>query len=198
MRIPVLYVLLWFAAGPDPGGVRIEPPAVDPRRPDPLTVAAEPPILSIQPGDPAPDFSFVGLDGRWRSLRDLTAHGALLLVVAPHQAQLRALDRARDSLLDIGVLPVAVLDVRPNRARLLVQQLGLRYTVVPDARRIVASQLDSVHPLTLAPVPSWFLVDRTRKVRALKRGVRLERDFASLAARALALPLPDAVPPAGR
>jgi peroxiredoxin len=197
VRIPVLFVVVWLAAGTDPGGVRIEGPA-DRIGSEPMRAASEPPLAAVQYGDPAPDFSFMAHDGSWRRLSDLTSRGPVLLLLAPNESQLRALDRERDALGDLGVAPAAVIELRPHQARALTRRLGLRYTVVPDARRIVASQLNAIHPHTLGTVPSWFVIDGGRKVRGLRRGQRLERGFSAVAAQALDLPLPDATRPSGR
>jgi peroxiredoxin len=199
MRGPVLFLMIWLAAGTDPSGVSVDAPSGDPWRNAPLAVETpEPPNTAIEVGAPAPDFSYLAADGRWRRLRDLTAHTSVLLVIAPHESQLRALERERDALLRLGVMPVAVLDARPNAVRKLADRLRLRYTVVADARHIIASQFNAVNPANLTTVPSWFVVDKSRTVRALRRGARLDRDCTTVAARALGLPLPDGVAPATR
>jgi peroxiredoxin len=159
--------------------------------------AYEPPAAVIVVGTTAPDFSFQTVEGSWRHLHDLLSEGPVLLVFGAREAELRALERERNALLDLGVMPVAIVDGRPGRVASMVRRMGLASLVVPDARHVVASQFNLVQPPTLAPVPAWFVIDRQARVRRLQRG-RLPSTYASQTAQALGLPLPGATVPASR
>lgn len=150
--------------------------------------AAEPPSAPLMVGDVAPDFTWQADSRRHVSMRQVLEHGAVLLVFAPDDAHLASLQRERDGLLDLGVVPVAVVPHRSGTAESRARKLGLAYTVVPDNRRIVAGQYGAVDEMRQSMVPSWFVVDRRGQVRALGRGGIPEQNLARLAATVLAIP----------
>ena len=68
-------VALWLALGVGPDTGNLANPTVDSRRNDAPALRVgtpEPPATEVAPGEPAPDFSFQGTDGRWRHLHDLS------------------------------------------------------------------------------------------------------------------------------
>ena len=158
----------------------------------------EPPAAEVRVGDRAPDFSYQSFDGRWRNLHDLRAQGPVLLVIAPSEPQLRAIERERERLLDYGIVAVAVLDIPPRAAASLVKRFELRYSVLADPRRVIAEQFNAVGGRTNAAMPAWFVIDRRGLVRALDRGRLPEGEYAPTAARALGLPPPGIALPTGR
>jgi peroxiredoxin len=159
-------------------------------------IPPEPPASEVETGDPAPDFAYQAEDNRWRRLRDLLAQGPVLLVFGADPTVLAAIERERDAMLRLGVVPVALLDVRSGRAWATARRLGLRYPVLPDTRRVIAAQFRAVDPAGQSTVPSWFVVDRSRRVRGLRRGDLPKHGYASLAAMVLGLPDPGADVPA--
>ncbi|MBI1795790.1 MAG: redoxin domain-containing protein [Candidatus Eisenbacteria bacterium] len=150
----------------------------------------EPQASPVDLGDIAPDFSYQAADGRWQHLHDLLAQGPTLLVFGPTDVVLRAIERDRERLYDMGVVPVAVLDVRNGAARTTVEQLGLRYVVLADSRGVIAAQFNAVDGRTGREIPSLFVLDRKRRVRALMRTSLPARGYVSLAANALGIPEP--------
>ena len=187
-----------LAFGTDPSAAPLHQPA-------PATAAAtttvsarsqEPPATEVELGDVAPDFSYQAVDGRWRKLTDLRAYGPVLLVIAPDAVQLRALQREREQLLDLGVVPVAIADLKPNAAWSLVRELGLTYSVLADPRRVIAAQFNALDSRTQAASPAWFVVDRTGHVRACGHGSFPTGEYAPMASRALGIPEPGATKPA--
>lgn len=191
-----LFVLL--IAGTDPGGNAVstaKPPLSDPPVSLPLR-PPEPPQAQIGVGETAPDFSYQTQEGSWKNLHDLTAQGAVLLVFGAGETDLRALESERDALLDLGVVPVAVLDIRPKTAWSLAKKLGLRYTVLADPRRVIGLQFNSVDAATQSTVDGWFVVDRTRHVRGFWRGSLPQDGYRAPVARSLGIALPDAALPA--
>ncbi|TMQ68512.1 MAG: redoxin domain-containing protein [Candidatus Eisenbacteria bacterium] len=200
MLLPVVLMLahtmLSVGFGADGATLR---PASRPQAPSsPQGLGPEPPLAVVSAGEPAPNFSYQGTDGHWRGLRDLTDKGAVLLAFAPREHNLIRLQREREALLDLGVIPVALVELRPGSARSLVRRLGLTYTVLSDPRCVIASQFNVVDPITQSAVPSWFIVDRRGRVRALRRGSLPVSGYPTVAARALGLPLPGATLPSHR
>jgi peroxiredoxin len=200
MLLPVVLMLAqsMLTAGFNADGAELRP-APRPQTSSPLQgLGPEPPVAVVDVGEPAPNFSYQGADGHWRGLRDLIGQGAVLLVFAPREHNLIRLQREREALLDLGVVPVAVVEHRSGSARSLVRRLGLTYTVFSDPRCVIASQFNVVDPITQSAVSSWFVIDRRGKVRALRRGSLPISGYPAVAARALALPLPGATLPSHR
>jgi peroxiredoxin len=194
-------VLLCFflAAGGELGGPASTPSTFRERIPPSATVTApEPPTTEVRVGDPAPNFSYQAYDGHWRALQDLLGQGAVLLVFAPSDADLRHLQTEREGLLDLGVIPVAVADVRPGRAWSMVRRQNLQYSVIADPRRVIAEQFNAIDPLSHAAVPAWFVIDRQGTVRGLGHQRLPQGDTVALVAEKLGLPLPDLTRPATR
>lgn len=132
----------------------------------------------------APDFQYLGSDGRWRYLHDLRPLGHVLLVFEPGDAQLAALEREADSLLVQGVIPIAVFSGRESDNWSKIERLGLTYSLLSDPHGDLAAQFQIA--AVLAPrSPAWFLVDRDGRVRGLDRGTLPESGFADAAALAL-------------
>jgi peroxiredoxin len=192
--LPFSTLLLTMLLGPGVDGSRASHERTGlTRSPSAFATPAEPPAVEIQVGDPAPNFSYQGFDGRWMRLHHLLDQGPVLLVFDPGRDILSRLEEERESLLDLGVVPVAVVDSRPGAARSLAQRMGLRFTVLSDERLVIASQFNAVQSTVL--VPSWFVLDHHGKVRGLGRGRLPSAEYPRLCARALSLPLPGAVMP---
>jgi peroxiredoxin len=154
------------------------------------TLPPEPPSAEVELGDLAPDFAYQGDDNRWRRLHDLLQQGPVLLVFSTDPAVLTALERERDAMLKLGAIPVALLDVRNGVAWATARRHGLHYLVIPDSRRVIASQFHALDQNGERLAPSWFVVDRGGRVRALRRGSLPEQGYAQLTAIALGLPDP--------
>ncbi len=170
--------------------------AVDPHsRPSLSPASTEPAATVVLPGDVAPDVSWEAIGSRTLRLRDLRAHGHVLLLFSPTEAQLRALERDRDRLLSLRVVPAAVLDRSAAGAASLARRLALQFTVIPDPEGVIADQFNALDPATRRMAPAWFVVDHTGKVRALDRTRVPDGGFVPLASAALALPAPDAALP---
>lgn len=167
-------------------------PAVEPPTAQSLRLKPpEPPSAGVDVGDTAPNFSYQTEDNHWRRLRELLQQSPVVVVFGAGDADLRALDRQRDALLKLGVLPVAVLDVRNGSAWAAAHRLGLRYPVIPDPRRVIGGQFNVLDPSNQRTLPAWFVIDRRGFVRALRRGEIPDERFPRLAAGALGLPAPE-------
>ena len=185
-----------FAMGP--GDVADQPPGYTPdgaARNQPAR-PPEPPSTPVELGDRAPDFSFQGEDNRWRRLHDLLEQGPVFIVFGAESEVLQAIERERDAIIKLGVVPVALLDLKGRHAWAMAKRLGLRYLVIPDSRRVIAGQFNVVEASGQRTVPAWFVVDRSGSVRALRRGSLPLKGYPSRIASALALPDPGAGVPA--
>jgi peroxiredoxin len=190
----LLATLTLLAAFSDPMNDGVARPAntPDPTRATHSTGASmpEPGVALVRPGDPAPDFWYSAVDGHSGHLRDLLAQGPVLLVFGGGEPALVSLQRERDALIGLGVVPVAMADLRPGAVRSVSKRLALTFPVLPDPRAITASQFNSLDPATTHPLPAWFVIDRGGRVRALARGSHASGHWAQVASDALALPAP--------
>jgi len=158
----------------------------------------EPPVTEVCLGDVAPNFSYQGPDARWRRLRDLAAETPVLLVFGANDGVLRIIEGEREALMDLGVIPVAVVRSRLGAARSMVNRLGLRFTILADPQGVIAAQFNAFDPASGRHLPSWFVLDTRRRVRALGRQGLPLRGYAELVADALELPRKAATRPAAR
>jgi peroxiredoxin len=152
----------------------------------------EPPSANVDLGDRTPDFAYQGEDNKWRRLHDLLQQGPVLLVFGADPASLAAIEHERDAILKLGAVPAAVLDMRNRVAWATARRLGLRYLVIPDSRRVIATQFNAMDAGGERTAPAWFVVDRGGRVRALKRGTLPRQGYTARVAAALGLPDPDA------
>jgi peroxiredoxin len=163
-----------------------------------LRRAIDPPSTEVQLGDVAPNFSYRASDGHWRHLSDIVAQGRVLLAFGADEAALRVIERDRDSLVDLGVVPVALVEGRPSATQGLARRLDLHYAILADPGNIIAAQFNAVDPATGRQMPSWFVLDRKRCVRGLGRHGLPRYGYPGLAANALGLPLPGTIVPTAR
>ena len=109
-------------------------------------------------GDAAPDVTWEGPASRPQRLRDLRAQGHVLLVFSPTEAQLQALERDRDRLLDLRVVPAAVLDRSATASR--AWPAGSACTSPSSPTRGTSSPRSSTRstprPAALRPRGSWW------------------------------------------
>jgi len=149
----------------------------------------------IDSGSTAPDVSFEYASG-WMRLKDFRQMGHVLLVISPSKEQLVAIEHERNTLVDMGVVPVAVLDERPGTCRELQHSLQLGYTLASDTRRVIGAQFNALEPSSRADAPAWFVIDHKGRVRELGHGSWPEGTWTTTCANALGLPAPDAPRPA--
>lgn len=146
------------------------------------------PATEVCLGDVVPDFSYQGVDARWRRLRDLVRDHPALLVFGANEGTLRIIESEREALMDLGVMPVAVTGSRLGTTRAMIQRQDLRFTVLADPQGVIAAQFNAVDPASGRHLPAWFVIDSHRRVRALGRTELPMRGYAEMAADALGLP----------
>lgn len=154
--------------------------------------AAEPGPSIVQLGDQAPDFSYQAESGQWFKLHQLLQHGSVMLVFGPTESELLIMESECDSLYNVGVIPVAVLDRRTSSAVAMAHRLGLGFPVIADPQGSIASQFNLVGPPTVRAAPGWFIVDRAGRVRGFERRRLPDGGFTRIACDVLAIPSPDA------
>jgi peroxiredoxin len=186
-----LFLTLLLGGGPDLPGVGGGQRAIPTGPSRSFQNVAEPPSAQVDVGDPAPDFAYQGYDGRWMRLHHLLDHGPMLIVFGVTDGAMAQIEKEREPLLGMGVIPVAVLDRKSSVARALVGRLGLKFTVLADPRQVIASQFNAFDGERV--VPSWFVIDQRGKVRGLFRGRLPPGDYLRLCARSLGLPMPGTV-----
>ncbi len=170
-------------------GPEVAPPVPD--RPTRGAHTTEPPAAQLEVGDAAPDFSYLAPEGNWRKGRELLDHGPVLLVFGGSDADLKALEQARPQFLSIGVVPAAVVDLRPSSAAALSRRLRLGYPIVSDPMRAIAKLFNSLDPPSLTAAPSYFVVGADRVIMGLGHGRLPATDkLLALTARSLGRPLP--------
>lgn len=182
-----------LAADVAPMGAPVETRMQMPISPAP----ADPEPAMVVQGEPAPNFEYESESG-WRHLRDLLAQGNVLLVFGAEDDDLRSLAAERDDLYALGVVPVVVIDRRSGACWSLGRRFGLRFPLVPDPQRVIASQFNTLERRTRRTHAAWFLLDRAGRVRQLDRQELPASGWASLAASGLHLPARDAVFPVER
>ncbi|HKQ56324.1 MAG TPA: redoxin domain-containing protein [Candidatus Eisenbacteria bacterium] len=153
--------------------------------------ALETPATEVCLGDAAPNVAYQGADARWLRLKDITTQGAVLLVIGADQRTLRVLEQERETLMDLGVIPVAVLASRLGVVRATTARLGLRYTVIGDPQGVIAAQFNALDGATGRHLPAWFVLDAGMRVRGLGRKALPARGYSTLAAQALGVPEKD-------
>jgi peroxiredoxin len=186
----VLAIAVMLAAANDPTDRGAVPtpstgtsagPALHPR-------ALETPATEVCLGDVAPNVSYQGTDARWLRLKDITTQGAVLLVIGADERTLRVLEREREALMDLGVIPVAVLGSRLGVVRATAARLDLRYTVIGDPQGVIAAQFNALDGATGRHLPAWFVLDARLRVRGLGRKALPAHGYSTLAAEALGVP----------
>ncbi len=154
----------------------------------PTPVVAAP--ASPKTGDKAPDFVYQSHDYMRRSFRDMLAQGAVLLVFAPTEADLRSLDADREEMLARGVVPVAVLERPDTDVWKIVRRMNLEYSLLSDPRGAIAEEFGARDASGQHTTTAWFVVSADGRIRGCGRGA-LPRELATAAYAALGMPTGD-------
>ena len=189
--ITLLFATQVWAASPSP--MNSAPPQGTERRMlTPLSV--EPDAASLQISSPAPMFSYIATDGRWHRSDELLSRGPVLLMFAPTEQDLNAIQKLTPALEELGVRPVAVVNLPTRGASAISRKLGLTTTLVSDPMSAIANLYHSVEEGTGRHVPSYFVIDSHRMLRAMYFGPLPPAELmVASAARSLGRPLPESV-----
>ena len=121
------------------------------------------PLLSV--GTKAPDFQYQSYDALWQHLHNVLEHGDVLLVFGASDVDLRTLERERETLVQVGVLPLAVVEHNDRDVWASVRRLGLTYSLLADPKGAIGSQYGVFDASIGRSRSAWFVIDRKGKVR---------------------------------
>lgn len=186
--ISLLFATLVWAASPSP---MISPSPVDAGRRSISPASPEPDAATLQVGGPAPMFSYIGGDGRWHRSNELLASGPALVMFATTEDDLKALQKLNGAFEELGVRPIAVLDMSTRGTSALTRKLGITTVLVSDPMSAIAGLYHSIDPTTGRHSPSYFVIDAQRTVRAMYFGPMPPPELlVATSARGLGRPLP--------
>jgi len=186
----LLFATIVWAATPSP---MTSTPATD-RGGYLSPLSAEPEAATLQVSAPAPMFSYIGGDGAWHRAEDLLSRGPVLLVFAADDDELRAVQKYAPAFQELGVRPVAVMDLPTRGTAALTRRLSLTTTLVSDPMSAIAGLYHSIDRASGAHAPAYFVIDTRRTVRAMYYGPLPPAELLlATAARSLGRPLPASV-----
>jgi len=187
----LLFATIVWAANPSPM-TSTAPPATHGDAIMPLSI--EPDAATLQVSAPAPMFSYIGADGAWHRAEDLLSRGPVLLVFAAEDDDLRAVQKRAAAFEELGVRPVAVMDLPTRGTAALTRRLGLTTTLVSDPMSAIAGLYRTIDRTTGTHAPAYFVIDTRRTVRAMYYGPLPPAELLiATAARSLGRPLPASV-----
>jgi len=132
----------------------------------------------------APDFQYLGSDGRWKFLHDLRSEGHVLLVFEPADAQLMGIEREADSLRRQGVIPVAVFRRRASANWSAIERLHLTFSLLSDPRGDLTSEFQGA-AASGPPRPACYVVARDGRLCELEHDALPGSGFAEAVSAAL-------------
>jgi peroxiredoxin len=189
--ITLLFATQVWAANPSPMN---SAPAPGAERATVSPLSAEPEAATLQLASPAPMFSFIGADGRWHRSDELFSRGAVIVLFGADESDLAAIQRMTPAFDELGVRPVAVLDLPTRGTAALTRKLGLSLSLVSDPMSAIAGLYHSADPATGRNAPAYFVIDSRHVLRALYFGPLPPPELlVASAARALGRPLPSSI-----
>lgn len=151
----------------------------------------EPEAAPLQIGASAPMFSFLGADGRWHRFEELLTLGSVVVIFAPTDDDLAGVQSYRESLEQIGVRAVPILDLPTRKTSALAKKLGYDGTLLSDPMSAIAGLYHTINATSGAHVASYFVIDGKRSLRAMYYGpLPAPEILLATAARSLGRPLP--------
>ena len=191
--ITLLFATQVWAASPSP--MNSSPPArTEWRVLAPLSV--EPGAATLQVASQAPMFSYIGAEGRWHRSDELLSHGPIIILFAPEDRDLAAVEHLAAAFAELGVRPIAVMDMPTRGTSAVSRRLKLTTTLVSDPMSAIANLYHSVDVRTGRHAAAYFVVDSHRVLRAMHFGPLPPAELMlASAARCLGRPLPEATLP---
>ena len=156
-----------------------------------VAAAATPSVPTA--GSSAPDFTYQSSEHLWQNLHNVLEQGAVLLVFGASDANLRAIERERETLLERGILPMVVVERRDTDVWGVVRRLELTYSLLADPHGAIGEQYGVLDPASKRSHASWFAIDRAGRVCAHGEGELPISGWTSLAVQALGLPADGAI-----
>ena len=186
--IALLFATTVWAANPSPMNSPVAPPV---ERHGLTPLSPEPEAATLQVSGPAPMFSYIGTDGRWHRSDEFLSRGPMIVVFAPAEDDLVAIQHLSRVFDDLGVRPVAVLDLPTRGTAALTRKLQLTTALVSDPMSAIAGLYHSVDPATGEHAQAYFVIDSRRTLRAMYFGPLPPAELlVASAARGLGRPLP--------
>ncbi len=143
---------------------------------------------SLTVGNRAPDFQYQSYDAMWQHLHNVLEHGDVLLVFGASDVDLRTIERERESLLNSGVMPLAVVEHSDREVWASVRRLGLTFSLLADPKGAIGSQYGVFDPTIGHSRSSWFIIDVKGRVRQIGSDMP-SQGWPAMAATALGRPL---------
>ncbi len=143
---------------------------------------------TVAAGKRAPDFQYQSYDAMWQHLHNVLEHGDVLLVFGAGDVDLRTLERERETLVKLGVMPLAVVERGDRDVWASVRRLGLTFSLLADPKGVIGAQYGVFDAGIGHSRPAWFVIDVKGRVR--QSGAEMpSQGWPGLAATALGRPL---------
>jgi len=189
--ITLLFATQVWAANPSPMN---SAPAPDADRHQLSPLSPEPEAATLQIAEPAPMFSYIGADGRWHRSEELLSRGPVLMVFGASESDLVAAQRLVPAFEELGVRPIAVLDLPTRGTASLTRKRGISIALVSDPMSAIAGLYHSLDPSTGKHAPGYFVIDSRGALRAMYFGPLPPPELlVASAARSLGRPLPSSM-----
>jgi len=132
----------------------------------------------LGPGDEAPDFTLVDLEGKEHQLSDYKGQGVFLNFwgtwCKPCVKEMPAMDRQFDEYKDQGVQVLAVNIAQSNlEVQNFADRLGLKFPIVIDKTKSV------MHTYNIGVLPATVLINPDGEIERVITGEMTEQDIAS-------------------
>lgn len=189
--ITLLFATQVWAANPSPMN---SPPLPGSEHHALSPLSPEPEAATLQVAAAAPMFSYIGDDGRWHRSDELLARGPMLVMFGASETDLVAMQRLVPAFDDLGVRPVAVLELPTRGTAALSRKLGISLALVSDPMSAIAGLYHCVDTATGQHGSAYFVIDSRRVLRAMYFGPLPPSELlVASAARSLGRPLPSSI-----
>src|SRR5262249_29870996 len=110
-------------------------------------------------------FQYQSYDAMWQHLHNVLEHGDVLLVFGCSDLDLRMLERERETLMQGGVVPLAVVERNDRDVWASVRRLGLTFSLLADPKGAIGLQYGVFDGTLGRSRSAWFVIDTKGKVR---------------------------------
>lgn len=148
-------------------------------------------------GTRAPDFEYQSYDAMWQRLHNVLEHGDVVLVFGASDVDLRTLEREREALMKVGIMPLAVVEKTDRDVWASVRRLGLTFSLLADPKGAIGAQYGVFDAGLGRSRSAWFVVDVKGRVRQMGSDMP-SQGWPTMAATALGRPLEGATQTASK